>query len=84
MIQLLLYILEGKSKAHLGKEEGLAKENINLIEDDLPNSNLRCKMANVAVTLKAKLNRKKSNRGCNDIVENRDNICMDASAGNTG
>ena len=41
-------------------------------------------MANVAVTLKTKLNRKKSNRGCNDITENGDNICMDASAGITG
>ena len=54
------------------------------MEDDIPNSKLRCKMANVAVTLKAKLNRKKSNRGCNDIIENGDNICMGASAGNAG
>ena len=84
MIQLILYILEGKSKTNLRKEEGLATENTNLMEDDIPNSKLRCKMANVAVTLKAKLNRKKSNRGCNDIIENGDNICMDASAGNAG
>ena len=41
-------------------------------------------MVNVAVTLKTKLNRKRSDRGCNDIIENRDDICMDASAGNTG
>ena len=84
MIQLILYILEGKSTAHLRKEEGLATENTNLVKDDLPNSKLRCKMANVAVMLKAKLNRKKSNGGCNDIIENGDNICMDAPAGNTG
>ena len=84
MIQLILYILEGKSKAHLRKEEGLELESTNLIKDDRPNSKLRWKMANVAVTLKTKLNRKKSKRGCNDIIENGDNICMDASAGITG
>ena len=59
-------------------------ENTNLINDDLPNSKLRWKMVNVAVTFKTKLNRKRSDRGCNDIIENRDDICMDASAGNTG
>ena len=84
MTQIILYILEGKSKANLMKEEGPATENTNLIKPDLRNSKLRWKMANVAVTLKTKLNRKKSNRGCNDIIESRDNICMDASAGNTG
>ena len=66
------------------KEEGLTTENTNLIKDGLPNSKLRWKMANVAVTLKTKLNRKKSNRGCHDIIENRENISMDASTGNTG
>ena len=59
-------------------------ENTNLIKDDLPNSKLRCKINNAALTLKTKLNRKKSNRGCNDIIENGDNICMGASAGNAG
>ena len=84
MIQIILYILEGKSKTHLRKEEGLESEGTNLIKDDRPNSKLRWKMANVAVTLKTKLNRKKSNKGCNDIIENGDNICTDASAGITG
>ena len=84
MIQLIFYILEGKSKAHLRKEEGMESESTNLIKHDRPNSKLRSKMANVAVTLKTKLNRKKSKRGCNDIIENGDNICMDASAGITG
>ena len=77
MIQIILYILEGKSKANSRKEEGPAT-------DDLRNSKLRWKKANVAVTLKTILNRKKSNRGCNDIIESRGNICMDALAGNTG
>ena len=81
---MILYILEGKSKANLRKEEGPATENTNLMEDDLPNSKLRCKITNAALTLKTKLNRKKSNRGCNDIIENGDNICMGASAGNAG
>ena len=66
------------------KEEGLATESDNLIKDDLPNSKLRWKIAKVAVTLKTKLNRKTSNMGCNDTIENLDDICMDASAGNTG
>ena len=66
------------------KEEGLESDGTNLIKDDRPNSKLRWKMENVAVTLKTKLNRMKSNRGCNDITENGDNICMDASAGITG
>ena len=66
------------------KEEAMATENTNLIKDDLPNSKLRWKIAKVAVTLKTKLNRKTSNMGCNDIIENLDDICMDASAGSTG
>ena len=66
------------------KEEGLESDGTNLIKDDRPNSKLRWKMANVAVTLKTKLNRRKSKRGCNDIIDNGDNICMDASAGITG
>ena len=77
MIEIILYILEGKANANLRKEEGQAK-------DYLRNSKLRWKKANIAVTLKTKLNRKKSNRGCNDIIESRHNIFMDASAGNTG
>ena len=77
MIQIILYILDGKSSANSKKEEGPATY-------DLRNSKLRWKKANVAVTLKTILNRKKSNRGCNDIIESRDNICTDASAGITG